>query len=65
MTANDIIAIANFLGDEMTNEQSIQLIDEARQLSIVDRERLYNVIHGPLYTELSMHDGEMGGLNRY
>ncbi len=66
MTANEILAIADFLGDEMTDEQTARLMDECRQLSIADRERLLaTVCGGNLYTELSMHAHEMGGLSRY
>jgi hypothetical protein len=60
------MAIAEFLGNEMTDEQATRLMDDARELSIADRERLVNVLPGgPLYTEMSMHDAEMGGLSRY
>ncbi len=66
MTANEILAIADFLGDEMTDEQTARLMDECRQLSIADCERLLaTVCGGNLYTELSMHAHEMGGLSRY
>lgn len=66
MNANELIAIAEFLGDDMTDEQATRLMDGARELSIADRERLLNTLPGgPLYTEMSMHDGEMGGLSRY
>jgi hypothetical protein len=66
MTAENIIAIANFLGDAMTYDQSVQLMDEARQLSIADCERIFHEIDGgPMYTQISMYDGEMGGLSRY
>lgn len=42
MTANEILAVAEFLGDGMTESQADQLIDAARQLSIADRERIYS-----------------------
>lgn len=63
----NIAAIANFLGSEMTEEQAKRLMDEARSsCSISDLERLRSVLDGgPLYTELSMHQGEMGGYARY
>ena len=52
--------------NEMTDEQTAWLMDECRQLSIADRERLLaTVCGGNLYTELSMHAHEMGGLSRY
>jgi hypothetical protein len=66
MNAENIIAIANFLGDAMTDEQAVQLMDEARQLSIADCEYIMDRINGgPFYTEMTMYDGEMGGLSRY
>jgi hypothetical protein len=66
MTANEMMAIAEFLGGDMTDEQASRLMDEAREMSIADRERLLNALPGgPLYTEMSMHDAEMGGLSRY
>ena len=66
MTANEMIAIAEFLGADMTDEQATRLMDEARELSISDRERLLDTLPGgQLYTEMSMHDGEMCGLSRY
>lgn len=66
MNVEQILAITSFLGDDMTQEQSENLMDEVRQLSIADRERvLHSVDIGGLYTEMSMHDGEMGGLWRY
>ena len=65
-TLDNLLAIADFLGDDMTEMQASELMDEARQLSIADREILLNSIPGNyFYTELSMHDGEMGGLDRY
>jgi hypothetical protein len=66
MTKNEILAIAEFLGDSMTDDQASQLMDEARELSIADREDLLSALPGgPLYTEMSMHDAEMGGLSRW
>lgn len=64
-SVGEVLAIAEFLGDEITEEQTLRLMDEIRSLSISDREYLLKRINGLLYTELSMHDGEMGGLNRY
>lgn len=65
-TINELLAIAEFLGDKLTDEQASRLMDDARQLSIADRERLLNaLLGGPLYTEMIMHNGEMGGLCRY
>ena len=61
VTKEDVLAISNFLGDNMSCEQAEQLMDLARQLSITDREWLMNRTVGALYTELSMNAGEMGG----
>jgi hypothetical protein len=61
-----IIAIAEFLGDNITSEQSAQLMDEARQhLSIAEMEILKDHAQGDLYTSVSMYEGEMGGFARY
>lgn len=65
MNIENLIAIADFLGEEMTDLQTSRLMDESRRLSIADRERLLSIIGGPLYTEISMHDAEMGSLSRY
>jgi hypothetical protein len=61
-----IIAIAEFLGDKITPEQSTQLMDDARQhLSIAEMEVLKDHVSGSLYTDVSMYEGEMGGFQRY
>lgn len=66
MNANEIIAIANFLGNEINEEQATKLMDECRQLSIADCERILSSLDGGIfYTEMSMHDAEMRGLYRY
>jgi hypothetical protein len=66
MKANEIFAIAEFLGSEITDEQSDKLMGLAREhLSIADMEQLKEVAHGSLYTDLSMYEGEMGGFARY
>lgn len=68
MTDSDrILAIARFLGDSMTEEQAKRLMDDARATcSIADLEWIKECLPGgPLYTELSMHEGEMGGYGRY
>ena len=64
-TVQNILAIAEFLGDEMTDDQAIRMIDEIKKLSIADREIIYQHIEGRLYTEMSMHNAEMGGLHNY
>lgn len=70
-----IMAIIDFLGDNMSDEgttgassrhQCSELMDRIkRDLSIADRERLLDVAVGPIYTDLSMMAGEMGGFGRY
>ena len=64
--AERINAIASFLGDDMTDEQAERLMDEARNCSTAELEWLRDVLPGgPLYTAISMHEGEMGGYGRY
>jgi hypothetical protein len=66
MTANEILAITDFLSDEMTDAQAERLMDECRPLSIADRERLLATVEGgPLYGRLAEHDREISGLSRY
>lgn len=66
MTVDSLLAISEFLGHEMTDEQAQRLMDEARELSIADKQYLLQQLPGgPLYTEMSMHNGEMGGFSRY
>jgi len=64
-TADQILAIVNFMGDTITREQSSDLMDEVRKLSIADQEYVHTHATHELYTELSMHNAEMGGLSRY
>jgi hypothetical protein len=60
------IAIIEFLGDGITEEQSARLMDEARsELSIIEMQELKEHCSGALYTDLSMYEGEMGGFDRY
>ena len=74
MTANEILAIAEFLGDGMTESQADRLMDAARQLSIADRELLHAKVADrermhvnadcigcrKLYTALSENSYELG-----
>jgi hypothetical protein len=65
-TMIEILTIAEFLGENMTNDQADTLMDHARELGIRDKEILKANLPGtPLYTEMSMHEGEMGGFSRY
>ena len=64
MTANEILAVDEFLGDGMTESQADRLIDAALQLSIADRERLYSASDcigcSKFYTALSENSYELG-----
>ena len=69
MKLESVLAIVEFLGKDATPDQVLTLMDMARDLSIQDRETLLTIlpeyeIEG-FYTEMSMHDGEMGGLESY
>lgn len=66
-TLQEFVAIIDFLGDEMTEEQAARLMDEARsELSIADIKKLSNFSGGSnFHYELSQYDGEMGGLSRW
>lgn len=55
-TVHELLAIADYLGDNMTDEQTIKLMDEARSLSIADSDLLFNKLTGgQFYTEMNMH----------
>ena len=61
-----LIAIIDFLGNDISQDQAEQLMSDAREnLSIAEMEILKAEATGALYTLLSMYDGEMGGLSRY
>ena len=65
-TLDDFINICDSLGDEMTEEQAERLMDEAKQtLSISEIEILHDNVGGKFYTQISQHNAEMGGFNRY
>lgn len=65
-TLQDFINVAEFLGDEMTEEQASRLFDQAKnELSITDIKKLHDNVGGLLYRELSQYNAEMGGLSRY
>ena len=66
MNYQTILAIVEFLGEEMTDEQAAKLMDECRFFcSISEMEKLRDQLTGPLYTLITMHEGEMGGYGRY
>lgn len=61
-----IVAIIDFLGDNISDDQCAELMDRIKSnLSIAERERLLDKAVGPIYTDLSMMAGEMGGFGRY
>jgi hypothetical protein len=66
-TINEFLAVATFLGDNMTEEQSTQLMDQAKHaLSIAEIETLSQHCPGSsFYTRLTEYNAEMGGLSRY
>jgi len=66
MNVNEFKAVVEFLGEDITEEQCGRLMDQAKQeLSRDDLQELYLTMSGQMYTELSMYNGEMGGLGRY
>ena len=69
MKLENVLAIVEFLGKDATPDQVSTLMDMARDLSIQDRETLLAILPNyeieGFYTEMSMHDAEMGGLGRY
>jgi hypothetical protein len=60
-----IMNIIDFLGREITDDQSIRLMDRIRDLGVDDKMRIKNMAHGRLYTLMSENEGEMGGYDRY
>ena len=63
MTSNEIMAIAKFLGDDMTDEQATRIMDEAREMIIEYLEDLLNEIPGcPIHTKLITHFDALGQL---
>jgi hypothetical protein len=66
-TLKEFLAVANFLGDDMSEDQASDLMDQAKGvLSIADFERFMTQVDcGNMYYELSQYNGEMGGLSRY
>jgi hypothetical protein len=59
MTLNEIVAVANFLGDSITEAQVDALMDEARVLSVAEREVLLaNTDNATFFNLLSMNRAE-------
>jgi hypothetical protein len=65
MTLEQIIEIVEFIGDGITDDQADRLMGEAKGLSVAEMEILKQNISGPVYTLISMYEGEMGGFSRY
>lgn len=60
-TLNEFISILDFLGDEMTEKQAERLMDQARHhLSVDEMQTLCEWSNGPMYSELSQFNAEMG-----
>ena len=65
-TLREFIAIANFLGDDMTEDQANKLMDEAKaELSQTDIETLSANVGGSFYTAISEYHGECGIIPGY
>ena len=63
-----VITIAEFIGAGATMDQIDTLSAMVNELSIADKEWLYNShvdMPTEVYTDLSMRDGEMGGFHNY
>ena len=61
MDRKQIVDIANFLGDDMTREQAITLMDEVRGLGIGDKLYVADYLQGgQLYTLIMEHFAEIG-----
>jgi hypothetical protein len=59
MTLNEILAVADFLGEGMTDGQADRLMDEARVLSVAEREVLMaNTDSATFFNLLSMNRAE-------
>ena len=56
-TVNEILAIAEFLGDDMTTEQAVRLINEIMQLTSSDRAIVYEHIEGRIYNDMVKIEG--------
>ena len=67
MTAEEIIQMANSLGDNLSDEQADSLLDAARaSCSLSEIERIRDALDGGLlFTAITMMEGEMGGFQRY
>jgi hypothetical protein len=61
MRVEDFLNIANFIGDEMTDDQASRLMSDAkRHLSISELEHLLSELPGtPFYTELTMYEVQL------
>ena len=65
-TCKEVLAIVEFLGDDITDDQASKLMDEIKGMSIVEKEIIMDRLNGgAMYTEMTMHDAEMGGFDRY
>ena len=61
MDRKQIVDIANFLSDGMTQDQAFQLMDEIRSMGIDDKLYIADYLAGgPLYTLITEHFAEIG-----
>ena len=66
MTKDEIVSIANFLGEDITDDQINRLMDEVRACSISDREEIKYLLDSiSFYTALRENECELGGYSRY
>lgn len=57
----EVLAIANFLGDDMTPKQTNSLMDEIREWSLDGKFYIADYLNGgPLYTSIREHLAEIG-----
>ena len=61
MDRKQVVDIANFLSDSITQDQALQLMDEIRSMGIDDKLYIADYLAGgPLYTLIMEHFAEIG-----
>jgi len=58
-TVEEILTIADFIGDDMTTDQAIRLIDEIMHLPSSDRAIIYEHIEGRIYNDMLKIESSM------
>jgi len=56
-TIEQILTIADFLGNGMTDEQAIKLVEEIQKLTPANRDVIYEHIDGRLWDEIKTLGG--------